>query len=220
MVCISKKTSFFSAVFLISSSVLAMQILQSRVFSVTTWYHLSFMVISVAMFGLTLGALKIYKGDEEQQRKNYARIASKATTFCGISLFLAIWAQMYIPMVSENVLKTMFYFPIVAIFTTIPYYFAGVAISVSLTRAPYSLPKIYGIDLLGAALGCLVVMGIMELIDTPSGLVLVAALIIIAGIFYLNASDGLPPKNCSSCKVSIKLYNWVNKGENTSHLIG
>lgn len=208
MVCISKKTSFFSAVFLISSSVLAMQILQSRVFSVTTWYHLSFMVISIAMFGLTLGALKIYKGDEEQQRKNYARIASNATTFCGISLFLATWVQMYIPMVSENVLKTMFYFPIVAIFTTIPYYFAGVAISVSLTRAPYSLPKIYGIDLLGAALGCLVVMGIMELIDTPSGLVLVAALVIIAGIFYLNASDDELDK-IKKRRVNLVIYTAV-----------
>ena len=59
--------SFYSGVFILSGLLMALQVLQARIFSVTTWYHLSFLVISVAMFGLTLGALHVHKGDAKEQ---------------------------------------------------------------------------------------------------------------------------------------------------------
>jgi hypothetical protein len=186
---IAKPNYFFAAVFLISASVLAMQILQSRIFSVTTWYHMSFMVISIAMFGLTLGALNVYRGAEDEQRKNYSKMASTAAMNCGLYMLLALIIQMYMPLVSQDVLKTIFYLPVVAISVSVPYYYAGVAISLSLTRAPFPIPKIYAIDLLGAAMGCLAVIGIMELIDTPSGLLLIAALVMVSSILYSKSSQ-------------------------------
>ena len=40
-----------SAVFLIGLSTLAFEVLLTRIFSITQWNHLSFMVISIALFG-------------------------------------------------------------------------------------------------------------------------------------------------------------------------
>ena len=34
------------------------EILLTRIFSVTLWYHFAFVAISVAMFGMTVGAVK------------------------------------------------------------------------------------------------------------------------------------------------------------------
>jgi len=56
---------FYAGVAFVCAAVMALQILQSRVFSVVTWYHLSFLTISIAMFGLTLGALDVYRRSAE-----------------------------------------------------------------------------------------------------------------------------------------------------------
>ena len=53
-----RKTSKYyeiTAVFLLSLSTLAYEVLLARVFSITQWNHLSFMVIAIALFGFALG---------------------------------------------------------------------------------------------------------------------------------------------------------------------
>jgi hypothetical protein len=50
----------FLGVFLISMSTLIYEILLTRIFSVTTIYHFAFMAVSIAMFGMALGARLIY----------------------------------------------------------------------------------------------------------------------------------------------------------------
>jgi hypothetical protein len=46
---------FYAGVFLITAATLILQIVETRIISVVAWYHLAFFVISVAMFGLTVG---------------------------------------------------------------------------------------------------------------------------------------------------------------------
>ena len=55
-----KPISFYAGVFLISGSTLMLEIIQTRILSVVVWYHLAFFVISLAMFGLTAGAVWVY----------------------------------------------------------------------------------------------------------------------------------------------------------------
>jgi hypothetical protein len=51
---------FYIGLFLISFAVLTLEIVQTRILSVVVWYHLAFLVISLAMFGLTAGAVWVY----------------------------------------------------------------------------------------------------------------------------------------------------------------
>ncbi len=177
----NKAFSFYLGVFLISGLVMSLQILQSRLFSVTSWYHLSFLVISMAMFGLTLGALKIYRSSEEYQRKNYGLIAQKHSMAFGFFILIALAGQLFIPIISNNAVETLITLPIAAITTSIAYYHAGVAITVCLTRAPFPVGKTYGIDLVGAGLGCIAALVLMETIDTPS------AILFLSGVAFLSA---------------------------------
>ena len=52
--------SSFLGLALTTLSTLMLQILITRIFSVTLWYHFAFMAVSIAMFGLTLGATIVY----------------------------------------------------------------------------------------------------------------------------------------------------------------
>ena len=120
---------FFAGVFLIAGSVMMTQILQSRLFSVTTWYHLSFLVISIAMFGLTIGALHVYRGDIVEQRRYFGEMAAKASINASLWTLVALGVQLFIPLVSSNILFTFLVLPAVAIPVAMPYYFAGIALT-------------------------------------------------------------------------------------------
>jgi len=50
----------FAGLFMVTLATLAEEILLTRVFSVTMWYHFVFLAVSLAMFGLTAGGLLVY----------------------------------------------------------------------------------------------------------------------------------------------------------------
>ena len=52
--------STYIGLFLVTLATLMYEILLIRIFSVTMWYHFAFMAISIAMFGMTVGALLVY----------------------------------------------------------------------------------------------------------------------------------------------------------------
>jgi hypothetical protein len=65
----SPRLAFYAGVFLLALSTLALEIVQTRILSVVAWYHLAFFVISLAMFGLTAGAVWVYlRGDRFDER--------------------------------------------------------------------------------------------------------------------------------------------------------
>jgi hypothetical protein len=61
---------------------------------------------------------------------------------------------------------------VVAFGCMLPFYFSGIAITAVLTKYRMPIGKLYGADLAGASLGCLFVLGALEILDAP-GVVLV-----------------------------------------------
>src|SRR5688572_28415646 len=92
-----RKANFYSGVFLISFAGLMLQIVQTRILSVVVWYHLAFFVISLAMFGLTAGAVWVYlKGERftgqtlSYDLTYFSGLFAVATAIClGIQMTLA-----------------------------------------------------------------------------------------------------------------------------------
>ena len=56
----SASPSVYGGLFLVTLATLMYEIVLTRIFSVTMWYHFAFVAISVAMFGMTVGALLVY----------------------------------------------------------------------------------------------------------------------------------------------------------------
>src|SRR5690242_21730361 len=50
----------YAGVFLATLATLMYEILLTRIFSVVMWYHYAFVAISVALFGMTVGAVLVY----------------------------------------------------------------------------------------------------------------------------------------------------------------
>ena len=56
----AKKVQFLAGLFLVCMCVLMLQIVETRILSVISFYHLAFFAISMAMFGMTAGSLIVY----------------------------------------------------------------------------------------------------------------------------------------------------------------
>src|SRR5688572_24933981 len=50
----------YAALFLVALATLMYEVLLTRIFSVTMYYHFAFVAVSVALFGMTLGAVIVY----------------------------------------------------------------------------------------------------------------------------------------------------------------
>src|SRR6187200_25224 len=57
---VPRRTPFLAGVFAITFAVLVFQTVQTRILSVIAWYYLAFFAISVAMLGMTAGAVWAY----------------------------------------------------------------------------------------------------------------------------------------------------------------
>jgi hypothetical protein len=64
----------------------------------------------------------------------------------------------------------------VLILLAMPFVFAGMGVSLALTRSPFKVGLIYGVDLTGAAGGCLAVLVLLNTVDASSAVLVIAAI--------------------------------------------
>ena len=154
--------------FLIALATLSFEVTLTRLLSVITWYHLAFFSVSTAMLGTTAGAVTIYiKPDLFSKEKLNKSVAAACTGF-----FLAIPCSLIllclVPMVLSISVMSLFAFLTITFACTFPFYFSGIAITAVLTKHQLPIGKLYASDLIGASMGCLFVLGGLEIFDALS----------------------------------------------------
>jgi hypothetical protein len=187
-----RKAAFLVGLFVLCASVLILQIVETRILSVISFYHLAFFAISLAMFGLTAGALIVYfnQGFFAPERL-LAHLSWIAAAF---ALAVVVSTVVLISTVLLNwpvrlILSAMLWLKLIAALVP-PYIFAGMGISLALTRSPWPVGLVYGSDLAGAAFGCLGALTLMSILDGVSAMLMVGALGASAAfLFALGCSE-------------------------------
>ena len=182
----TQRVSFFIGLFIIAASILSTQILQTRILSVMSWYFLTFFTISMAMFGMTAGALLLYFLDRHFPRERfYQRLSSLAMVYA-LALILS-WLMLINMAVtfepSEPLASTLVLLKLIGVMIP-PYIVGGLIVALALTRSPFPFGTTYAVDMIGAASGCFLVLGLMELWDGVSALLSIAALGAVAALFF------------------------------------
>ena len=150
MLSLSKsKPWFLLGLFLICMCTLMLQIIETRILSVISWYHLAFFSISMAMFGMTAGSLFVYFKERwfpaERLFENMVWICSAFAIAVEVSTLLLISTVLMIGGKPEFLMMVLLWLKLIVILAT-PYFFAGIAISLALTRSPWPVPLVYGVD--------------------------------------------------------------------------
>jgi SAM-dependent methyltransferase len=166
---------YYLAIFVLASATLSYQILITRFFSVMLYYHFAFAAISLAMLGLTRGAMEVYGKPEryapERVGVEFARHASWFALSSVGAMIAFLCAPLLLPAASMSIVLAVAIIAFVWPFTE-----GGICITLLLTRLPYAGGWLYAADLLGAAVGCLGVIFLLLAIDPVSATLWIGAL--------------------------------------------
>jgi len=195
--------SFYTGVFLISSSTLMLEIIQTRILSVVVWYHLAFFVISLAMFGLTGGAVWVYLRRARFTEKTLSYDLSYFSGLFALATAICLAVQMTLAPVISTLITTVWIWTELAICLSIPFFYSGVVMSLALTRSPFRIGRVYGVDLLGAAIGCLGALLLLNSTDGPSAVLWVAAFVAAGALAFSASSIGKAPDQ------KTPLHSWL-----------
>ena len=140
----SPKTLHSVAIFLAASLILMYQILMARVFVVMTGQHIAFVVISMALLGLTLSAVHV----QLRRVKPDGRMLS--LYFLGYAICALLSLCIVSPRLTGGGLLALFIFLSMAVF-----FFLGAIVASILSSFPRQSNRLYALDLLAAGVGAL-----------------------------------------------------------------
>ena len=185
-----QRYQYYAGMFFITAATLILQIVQTRILSVVLWYYLAFFVISMAMFGLTLGAVYVYiRGDRYSEVTLSDDLAKLCIAFA-LSTAVSLVIQMTLTPVTGISITSLIIWVELAACLFVPFFFSGAAVSLALTRSPFPIGIVYGVDLAGAAFGCLGVLALLSFADGPSAVLYVSALAALGAVFFAASGIG------------------------------
>lgn len=164
----------YAAVLLVALATLAYEVLLTRIFSVTMWYHCAFMAVSIALFGATVGGILVYTLPRHFPipRTDY-QLALSSLLFA-ITAPASFLLHQFIPLGRHNTLLEPLYTGLVYTLISVPFVFSGACLALALTRFRRQVSSLYAFDLIGAGLGSIFVFAVLRLMDGPAGVMAVA----------------------------------------------
>jgi SAM-dependent methyltransferase len=183
-----RRLLFLAGLFLICMCVLMLQIIETRLLSVMAWYYLAFFAISMAMFGMTAGSLFVYFNARlfsAQRMLEHLSWIGSAFAMAVVASTLSVVSSVLLTRTTSGML-VLGWLKLILIIVP-PYIFAGMAISLALTRSPWPVGIVYGVDLLGAATGCLIALALMTLLDGVSAMLAIGVIGAVAAACFRAA---------------------------------
>jgi hypothetical protein len=187
----------YLGVFTTSMAVLSLEIALTRIFSVSLWYHLAFMVISTALLGFgASGTLLTVRRDllEKNLERNLTRFAG--LTALGVVVAFAVMTRLPLDPLApltpkltpaEQVWQTVLLVVLLLadyVLVVVPFFFAGLTMGSAFSAMAKRISTLYFADLIGAGLGCLVVVGVLWVLPGQGVVLFAAGLAALAAFFF------------------------------------
>jgi hypothetical protein len=174
----------YAGLFFVALATLMYEILLTRIFSVTMLYHFAFVALSIAMFGMTAGALAVYLAPSVFTPARLRRQLALAAVAFPIALLLSFLTQLSVPFRVHPSIVAIYAIVFTYAVIAVPFVVSGIAVCLALTGFPARVSRLYAADLTGAALGCVVLIAVLDYSDGPTAVLWVAFLASLGGLFF------------------------------------
>lgn len=174
-------------VFFTSLAILMLELTLTRIFSVTMWYHFAFMSISIAMFGLGLSGIYIYLFPHRFKPQNAEKHLVLSSLVFSFSIFVSLILQLQIPFTPELSLEGFVTVGATYLVTAIPFFLGGLTISLALFHYRHMVSVLYFSDLIGAGIGCILLIPTLNLLGGPNAVLAIAILALVGTLFFNSA---------------------------------
>ena len=174
----------FAGLFLVTLATLTYQLLLTRIFSVTMYYHFAFVAISVTMFGMAVGALIVYLRPAVFVPERLPRHLANAALGFALTIAGSFVAHLWLPFRPEMSVVGVTSIGLTYAVLSIPFTFSGIVVALVLTRFPRQVGALYGADLAGAAAGCALLGPLLRVTDAPTAIIVTAACAAAAAVLF------------------------------------
>jgi len=171
----------YAGLFATTLATLMLENLLTRIFSVTMWYHYAFMAVSIAMFGMTLGAIIVYLFPVQFAHEHVGKHLTTTSILFSATIIITFLIHINIPATGKI---ANIYLPLTFVLISIPFIFAGINTCLMLVKVPGDIGKLYAADLAGAALGCILFIYVLDITDGPTAVFVTALVAILGAVFY------------------------------------
>ncbi len=169
------------------------EVVLTRLLSVISWYYLAFVSVSMAMLGMTAGALFVQLRPHLFQPKLIASRLRQFTLAMAIATPLALVTMLAIPIEVMPSLESIYSFVLFCGVIANPFVFSGIVVCLSLTRSELAIGRVYFVDLLGAAAGSVGSIALLELLDAPSAMFAISAILFLSVWAFARSEDRRKP---------------------------
>jgi hypothetical protein len=167
---------------------LLLEVLVTRVFSATMFYHFTFMAVGLAMFGIAASGVYVFVNESkfaDDVRGHMAVAARRFAITAALALVYTLANPVFIhgevPRFSGHFVWQML---LLVGFTATPFFYAGVVVSLALTFFRENVERVYFFDLAGAAIAAIAVGVILGLVGGPTAELLAATAALAAASLF------------------------------------
>ena len=177
-----------SAIFVLSAAALAYEVLLVRLFSIIHWHHFAFMVISIALLGYGASGSMITVFQRGLLQRYGSVLIFNAVMF-GLSAIACFIAVQQLPFNALEILwdtsqwqrLLMSY-----LLLTLPFFFVANAIALTMARYHDRIALVYGVDLIGAGTGAIVILILLQFYPPDAVLRILGVLGLTAGLLAVH----------------------------------
>lgn len=191
----------FVGVLLVSLSTLALEVVLTRIFSVTMWYHFAFLAISLALMGSAVAGVVLYFFPSATRPERVERWIAWAALGLALSIPLTFFIYLNIPFrvhlnrmsltLDYGLWRTLICLTVIYLDLIIPFFFSGLVLSMALSTWAEQAGRVYWADLSGAALGCLFSVVALEFLGGVGALIAVSGMAALAAVFLISSKGRL-----------------------------
>ncbi len=163
---------------------IAVELMLTRIYSVTMYYHFAFMVISLALLGLAIAGVATYLLPKVFRLDRVGELAGFFAILFAVGAVFTLSVSVSSPIrlngFSQN-LGTLLQLYFAA---SLPFLASGFALTLAISSAGEGIGRIYAFDLIGAAVGCLFVIPAVSTLGGPGAILAAAAVGAIGGVLF------------------------------------
>jgi hypothetical protein len=186
-----------AGVFIICFANLLLEIVLTRLFSATMFYHFTFLAIALALLGVGASGVYVYvrrdRFTPEQTSRDLARFARY---FAGATILALVYVLANpIAVVTGGdtqhfTNQTFLQLLLLTAASALPFFFAGVVVALAVTRYSASIDRVYFFDLAGASLATIAVGLLLGLVGALTLVLLIACLGATAAVCFHDDRRG------------------------------
>jgi len=181
-----------AGVFLISSGALALEVVLTRIFSVTMWYHFAFLAISMALMGSATAGVVLYffpRLREPQAAQKWIGRAAAVLAIIVPIVFLIYLRIPFAPVLMNRdgglAFDQLAWLAVIYVLLSAPFFLSGSVLALTLAGWPGDAGRVYAADLVGAALGCILSVVALSRLGGVNALLLLSVILALSATAFL-----------------------------------